>query len=128
MAARDMKDRLADVPAGGLFVDELGVERTIQRAFADPASIGDNAIVAAQGAGVKIRVLGYTLASAGATNARFRSATNSISSLKTLAANTQVSAPFTEHGWFQTNPNEALNLNLSAAIAVGVDVIWCTAT
>jgi hypothetical protein len=32
--------------------------------------------------------------------------------------------PRNDHGWFETAANEALNVNLSAAVATGVMVDW----
>ena|SRR5437867_907857 len=98
-------------------------------AFANPASIGDNQIVAAV-PNKRIRVLAYTLSNqvATANNVKFRSAANDKTSLKTLPANTAVSilsrggdvfAPA-----FECNVGEALNLNLSAGTSVGIDVTY----
>lgn len=109
-------------------IDENGILRTVQRAFGDPAALGDNPIVGAQGAGVRIRVLGVKLTVSGAVSTRWRSATTNIDGLDALPANGGYVLPATPHGWFQTNPNEALNPNLSVAMACGVTVLWCQAT
>ena len=98
-------------------------------AFANPSSAGDNQIVAAI-SGKRIRLISYSLANAAATanNVKFRSAANEKTSLKTLPANTTpslityaggVNAPA-----FDCNIGEALQINLSAATAVGVDVTY----
>src|SRR5215467_7752716 len=111
----------------GMIQDENGNALTVLRAFADPAGSGDNQVVAAV-AGKIIRVLAATLMNnvATAQNARFRSATNSISALIGLGAvaNGIFYYEYCVHGWFQTNVGEALNINLSAATAVGVDVVY----
>jgi len=111
----------------GMIQDENGNALAVSRAFADPASSGDNAVVAAV-AGKIIRVLGFVLMNnvATANNVRFRSATNSISCLFGFGAIADgiVYGPYNLHGWFQTNAGEALNINLSAATAVGVQVVY----
>jgi hypothetical protein len=98
-------------------------------AFANPSSSGDNQIVAGV-SGKRIRVVSYSLANGAGTanNVKFRSAANDKSSLKTLPPNTTpafityaggVSSPA-----FDCNPGEALQINLSAATSVGVDVTY----
>jgi hypothetical protein len=90
-------------------------------AFANPAASGDNAIVAAV-AGGRIRVLAVTVIATLANNVKFRSATTDISATMPLGANGGFVLPFNEHGWFQTNVGEALNLNMTVATATGVQV------
>lgn len=100
----------------------------MKSAFADPAAAADNLIVAAPGAGFKIVVYGYQVWNNADTaqTARFRSATNNIgpaiimgvsTASKTDYQVTPGSVPI-----FECNANEALNINLSAATAVGVQV------
>lgn len=107
--------------------DDNGAMVVVQRAFADPAGIGDNLIVAAV-AGKSIRVLAAMMMNnvATAQSARFRSSANSISPLNAFGAvsNGIMQYLFNPQGWFQTNPGEALNLNLTAATAVGVMVTY----
>jgi hypothetical protein len=112
----------------GKLIDENGTERTVFRTFADPSASGDTQVVAAQGSGVRVRVLDYSIMAAAAVSVRFRSATTSICSLKACAANGGIAPGLNKHGWFQTAANEALNVNLSGNVAVGVDVVWCQAT
>ena len=98
----------------------------IQSAFANVSTLGDNTIVAAQ-TGKKIRVLSYALSNQAGTanNVKFRSAANDKTSLKVLQANATISYPGTVDGWaFETNRGESLVLNLSAATAVGCDVVF----
>ena|SRR2546425_13379977 len=95
-------------------------------AFANPASSGDNAVVAAV-SGRKIRVITWTVNNqAGTANSvKFRSAANDKTSLKALAANATVA--FAGSVWgpsFECNIGEALNINLSAATAIGCDVAY----
>lgn len=114
------------VDRSGRVADAALVEKTVQYAFLDTSTGGDNSLVAAAGASTKIRVLAAVISSGGAVNVRFRSATNSISNLFTCATNTVVQLPYNPHGWFQTNANEALNFNLSGAVACGVTIAYIT--
>lgn len=93
-------------------------------------SSGNNEIVAAV-AGKRIRVVGYVLSFSGSVNAKWRSASTDLSGLLYGAANTVVSAapmPKGERGGqaghMETATGEALNLNLSAATAVGGHVAY----
>ena len=113
---------------GGQIIDEVPTVRTVNRAFVNASSTGNTSLVAAQGVGVRIRVLGIIAVSTLANNVKFQSATTDISALFPLAANAGFVLPETAHGWFQTAANEALNVNLSAATATGVQVIWVQAT
>lgn len=90
-------------------------------AFANASSIGSNAVVAAV-AGARIRVLSVVLVSTLANSVKFMSASTDISATFPLAANGGVVLPFNEHGWFETAIGEALNLNMTAATATGVQV------
>jgi hypothetical protein len=80
------------------------------------AASGDNTIVAAAGAGVKIRVLSYVIVSGGTGNARFESAAGgtALTGIMPLVANTGVSAGFNPAGWFETADNALLNLEATA--------------
>lgn len=99
--------------------------RSVLTAFLDTSTSGSNQVVAAPGAGVAIRVLSVAVVNGATANSvRFLSAANNKTSLFALAANGGVVLPFTEHGWFQCNNGEALNINLSGATAVGVTVTY----
>ena len=87
----------------------------------NPAGIGDNSLVAAV-TNAKIRVLSVVVVSTSANSVKFRSATIDISATFPLAANGGFVLPFNEHGWFETNVSEALQLNLTAAAAVGTQI------
>jgi hypothetical protein len=93
---------------------------TIQFAAIAVAGNGDNQIVAAD-ATRKIKVLSYVIVAAGAVNAKWRSATTDKSGAMALVANSGVSfgvgTPAGGH-ILETAVNEALNLNLSAAVSV----------
>jgi stage V sporulation protein SpoVS len=92
--------------------------------FADPAGAGNTQLVTAPPAGQKIVVFGYQLFNNAGTanNVRFQSAAINKTSLKALAANAGAYAMPTGIKLFECNAAEALNINLSAATAIGVDV------
>jgi hypothetical protein len=83
------------------------------------SSSGDNSIVALVSA-KKIRVLAYKLVANGAVNAKWRSNTTDKTGLSYMAAAGDGEVlPYNPLGWFETAVGEALQLNLSAALAVG---------
>lgn len=116
-------------PVGGQVIDESGTVRTVNRSSVTASASGATAVVAAQGGGVRIRVLSVFVCTSTAVGVKFQSASTDISGLSALAANGGFVMPETSHGWFQTAANEALNINLSgAATSVGVTVAWVQAT
>lgn len=98
----------------------IGGNRTLIPRFAAlvASASGATQLVAASGTN-KIRVLSYVIVASAAVNAKFQSAATDKTGLLYCAANTGVSAPFSPVGHFETNAGEALNVNLSAAVAVG---------
>lgn len=115
----DRRGRLMTTAA--LATDTLtnaGAEVTPQFAAIVASASGVTAVVAADGTR-KIRALGYTLAASGAVNAKFQGGSNDKTGLLYLGANDSICVPFSPIGWFETAVNEALNLNLSGAVAVG---------
>jgi hypothetical protein len=100
--------------------------RTPQFAIIDAATSGDNTLVAAQGAGVKIRVLALFAVASGAVNVRFESgaAGTALTGQMNLVANTGFVLPFNPAGWFETGANVLLNMELSAAISVDGSLVW----
>lgn len=87
----------------------------------DTSTLGSNAVVAAQ-PGRGIRVLSMVVVAAAANTVKLMSNATSITGLYALAANGGLVLPYNEHGWCQTADGEALNLNLSAATAVGATI------
>ena len=78
----------------------------------------------------KIQVVAYTLNNGAASVAtvHFRSGSRAISSDKDLAADGGgMVVPIAQAFWFETAVGEALNINLAAAGAVGVDVTYVEA-
>lgn len=82
---------------------------------------GDTEIVAAA-AGARFRVLSVVAVATIANNIHFRSAANPISATFALGANGGIVLPSNEHGWFETNVGEALNVNMSVATATGIQI------
>jgi len=116
-------------PVGGQIIDEVPTVRTVNRTSVTASASGATVVVAAQGGGVRIRVLSVFVCTSTAVGVKFQSASTDISGLSALAANGGFVMPETQHGWFQTAANEALNVNLSgAATSVGVTVVWVQAT
>jgi hypothetical protein len=84
------------------------------------SSSGNNTLVAAV-ASKKIRVLSATFTAAGSVNAKFQSGAGGtdLTGLFYMVVNTGGVLPYNPAGWFETGSNTLLNLNLSAAVAVG---------
>lgn len=81
---------------------------------------GNNTVLSAV-SGKKIRVLALQLMAAGTVNAKWQSGAGGtdLTGLAYLIVNTGMVLPFNPAGWFETGATTLLNLNLSAAIAVG---------
>lgn len=84
------------------------------------SSSGNNTLVAAV-TSKKIRVLAASFMANGTVNAKFQSGASGtdLTGLFYMVANTGGVLPFNQAGWFETAVTTLLNLNLSAAIAVG---------
>lgn len=97
-----------------------GTARTPGFAIIDAATSGDNTLLAAQGAGNKIRVTSLMLVSAGTVNVRFESGAGgtALTGQMNLVANTGFVLPHNPCGWFETAANTLLNLELSGAVSV----------
>lgn len=109
------------------------VTRTVPRVSphvnlgANPSALGQTQLVAAD-AGAKFRVLSVAVVSTTANAVKFQSASNDISATFPLGANGGIVLPFNEHGWFETNVNEALNINMGTATATGVQIQYIKIT
>jgi hypothetical protein len=82
------------------------------------SSSGATSVVAAV-ASKKLRVLRLSLVANGAVNVKFQSASTDRTGLYYLGANGGWVEPFCPVGIFETAAGEALNVNLSGAVAVG---------
>jgi hypothetical protein len=111
-------------------VYQNGTARTPTFAAISGSTSGDNTLVAAAGAGNKIRVLSLYLVSAGTTTVRFESGAGgtALSGAMSLVANTGFVLPYNPTGWFETAANTLLNMELNAAIQVsgGLEYIVVT--
>lgn len=121
-AARMSMDRKQYVIAHGetSTIYQNGTARTPAFLVIDAATSGNNTLLAAQGAGNKIRVHQLMLVSAGTVNVRFESGADgtALSGQMNLVANTGFVLPYSPIGWFETAANTLLNLELSAAVSV----------
>ena len=115
------------VEKGGVVVDEHGIGRLVNRTLVNATASGDTEAVAAQGAGIRTRVVALYAVASGAVTTKFKSASTDISPATAFAANGGMVLPRNDHGWFQTAPNEALNANLNGAIATGFMIDWIQA-
>jgi len=100
---------------------------TLVRVAIDVAASGDNTIIAAQGAGNKIRVIAIVLVVAAAVVVTFKSATTLISGDMSFAANGGFSVA-SEYGVLQGAANEAFIINLSGAIAASGFILYTVVT
>ena len=114
----------ATYDVSGQVIDQDGTVRTISRSFANATGSGNTEVVPAQGGSIRIRVLSYYFIGTIAVTVKFQSATTDISPGLPVGATGGISAPYNPHGWFQTSANEALNINLGIATAVGCMVTW----
>lgn len=80
------------------------------------AASGATQIVAAPGAGKRIRVLGFGLVAAGAVTAKWQSAANDLTGAMSLVTGTPLTGPATPGGILDCNANEALNISLGGAV------------
>jgi hypothetical protein len=121
-AARMSLDRkqytIAHQETGSIY--QNGTARTPGFAAISGNTNGDNTLLAAQGAGHKIRVTSLFLVSAGTTTVRFESGAGgtALSGVMSLIANTGLVLPHNPNGWFETAANTLLNMELNAAVQV----------
>lgn len=89
------------------------------------SSSGDNTLVAAV-TSKKIRVLALWLTSNGSVNIKFESgaAGTDLTGLAYLVVNTGFVLPYNPVGWFESASGVLLNVNLSAAVAVGGSLVY----
>ncbi len=88
------------------------------------ASASGATVVVAAVASKKIRVISYVVVANAAVNIKFQSNSTDKTGLLYLAANGGVSGAYAPTGHFETASGEALNINLSAAVAVGGHVTY----
>jgi len=88
----------------------------------DENTAADHTVLAAQGAGIKIRVLAFSLIVAAANDLTWKSNTTAISGVFPHPAPI-LWEPLLPIQQYETEPNEALNLTLGGAVRVAGD-IW----
>lgn len=83
-------------------------------------------LVAAQTAGVKIRVVSLFLVSTAANALTFKSGANgtALTGAMALPANGTLALPFNPQGWFETTAAALLELSLSGATQVSGAIQW----
>lgn len=106
---------------GNLKVTQLpDATSEVKFAAINTSTSGDNTLVAAAGAGIKIRVLSAFMVAAGTVTTRFESGASgtALTGQMPLVVNSGYTLPYNPAGWFETADNTLLNLELSAAVAV----------
>lgn len=98
----------------------------VQYAVVNTAVLGNTTLVAAQGAGVKIRVVGLVLVAAGAVTATLQSGAGgtSLTGAMSMITGTPLPLQFNPGGWCETAANALLNLNLGGAVQVSGVIAW----
>jgi hypothetical protein len=94
------------------------------------AASGDNTLLAAQGAGNKIRVHQLFLMADAPVLARLESGAGgtALTGHEPLIANTGFVLPYSPVGWFETAANTLFNLELSAAVNVDGCFVYTVVT
>jgi hypothetical protein len=93
----------------------------VRSVIANPSTATLTSLVGAV-AGKKYRVVALAIVSTAANNVNLESGTNDITAVWPLGANGGIVLPYNEHGWCETNVNEALGVTTSAATACGVHI------
>lgn len=119
--ARSASDRTASLRLAKTHIGDT----VVTTLFADIASSasGDNEVVAAV-PGKKIRVLAYTIIASGDVDVKWRSAATDLTGVMPFTINSGVAHGYAPVGYFETASGEALNLNLSDAVAVGGYLVY----
>jgi len=94
----------------------------VQYAMINATAAGDTQIVPAV-TDMRIRVVAYLVTSSASIVIRFRSGTNDITGALRIPTNGNLAQAY-DGGLFQTNVNQPLNINLSAAATVGGYVVY----
>jgi len=121
-----------EIPAQGLSPDVSGFLRDqngnmqrVKYAFVNPSTATTTQVVAAQGTGIKIRVVAALCDPTAANTITFNSSTaGAISASFPVAAGIVLLLNYNPNGWFETAANEALQVVTSAATATGCQVAW----
>lgn len=120
--------RTTDSMAVGLQTDAImnGLTALTPKFAAIVASSSGATSVVSLVSGKKIRVLGLCFTVNGAVNVKWQSnSTDKTGLFYGDAAGKGKVLPFNPLGWFETAAGEVLNINLSAAVAVGGELVYC---
>jgi len=92
------------------------------------SAVADTTLVAAQGAGIKIRVLEFMLVAAAAAVVTFQSGTGgtALTGPMTLTTGVQIDADVGGFGHFEAAANTLLNLHQTGTVQLSGWLIWCT--
>lgn len=104
-----------------------GVLGEVQFAVINTAA-GDTTLVAAQGAGVKIRVIGFALVPAAAAVVNFFSATGGTALTGAMSLTAPLWIESASFGIFETVANQLLNLHQTGVVQLSGWLLWCTVT
>lgn len=118
----------AYLDANGNLAVSLGRNQTIRFASISVSASGDSQIVALTAA-KKVKVLSVALVASGTVSIKWRSNTTDISGALPLVANSGFILPASSPGqghYFETAAGEALNINLSGAVAVNGHISYYT--
>lgn len=120
MANAETGQRTFSAPTTGIVVSDDGAVLVPKRAVIVASASGATTVVAAV-TGKKIRVLSFVLSANAALNVKFQShgGPTDITGLLYLTDKSGIGASFSPAGHFETVAGEALDINLSAAVAVG---------
>ena len=92
------------------------------------SAVANATLVAAQGANVKIRVLGFLLVAAAAAVAKFQSGGVDITGPMSLATGVGIWIDYAPLGVFETAANALLNLNQTGTVQLSGWLVWATAS
>lgn len=96
----------------------------VKYAYVDATGLGNTAVVAAV-TGKKIRLLSAVVVALTAVTVHFESATTQISADNAVGATGGWTMPVNvPYGWLETVAGQALNVNLSSAVATGVTISY----
>lgn len=108
---------------------DIRASGTTYRAAISAAALGNNTLVVAAGAGLKIKVLGLILVTAGDVDVRLEdgaggAALTGVMSLASDGNGFVLPLSFPGYHWMQTSDNTLLNLELSANIQVSGCIVY----
>ncbi len=88
----------------------------------------DNALVANAVVNVKIKIMALWLSAVADNTIQFKSDTTAISSIIYVPTDGGMVLPYNPYGWFETLAAEDLNMTLTVAALVGVNITYILTT